>query len=150
MNVLVKLGVVAVLTLALAGCGGSSSPAPAASSAAASPGTAAPAPAASATLAAADAAPVEFGQCKACHAVEAGKNGVGPSLAGVFGRKAGSAPGYTYSDAFKKLDVSWDEGNLDKWLENPMKMAPGTRMTFSGLADKAKRQAITDYLKTLK
>ena len=145
MKVLVKSAVVAVLALGLAGCGGNSSPAPAASGDAASP-----APSASASVAVADAAPVAFGQCKACHAVEAGKSGVGPSRAGVFGRKAGAAPGFSYSEAFKKLDVTWDEANLDKWLENPMKMVPGTRMGFSGYTDKAKRDAVIAYLKTLK
>ena len=145
MKLLVKSGMVGLLALSLAGCGGSgSAPAPAASSEAAA------AASSSAPVAAADAAPAEFAQCKACHATEAGKNGVGPSLAGVYGRKAGTGAGYAYSDALKKLTVSWDDASLDKWLESPMKMAPGTKMTFAGMADKAKRDAVVAYLKTLK
>ena len=149
MKLLVKSGVVAALALGLSGCGGGSAPTPAASGEA-TPAAASPAPSASASVAAADAAPADFAQCKACHAVEAGKNGVGPSLAGVFGRKAATGAGFAYSDAIKKLDLKWDEANLDKWLESPMKMAPGTKMSFAGVTDKAKRDAVISYLKTLK
>ena len=92
----------------------------------------------------------QFNKCKACHSTEAGKTLVGPSLAGVFGRKAGSMAGFKYTDGFKKLDLSWDEANLDKWLTNPAAMAPGTMMAFPGIADAAQRKAVIDYLKTLK
>ncbi len=144
-----RMVVTGMLALALAGCNSTNkaaapdpSPSPAA----------APAPAAAVAVAdaVADAAPADFAQCKSCHAVAAGQNGVGPSLAGVFGRKAGLAPGYAYSDVVKGLGLTWDEANLDRWLENPMKMAPGTKMGFGGLADKARRQAMIAYLKTLK
>lgn len=110
---------------------------------------AAPAPA---TTAAADAGgkPAAFTQCAACHSTEPGKHGVGPSLAGVFGRKAGTVEGYTYSDANKNSGLTWDEATLDTYLTAPMKMVPGTKMTFVGLADPAQRKAVIDYLKTLK
>ena len=77
-------------------------------------------------------------------------NGVGPSLAGVAGRKAGSVPGFAYSDANKASGLTWDEKTLDTYLTNPMKMVPGTKMTFAGLPDPAQRKAVIDYLKTLK
>jgi len=96
------------------------------------------------------AAPAEFAMCAACHSVKAGQNLIGPSLAGVAGKKSGIAAGYAYSPAFKKLGVSWTDANLDKWLTNPMKMAPGTKMAFAGYPDAAKRKAVIAYLKTLK
>lgn len=100
-------------------------------------------------VAAAGAKPASFAQCAACHAVEPGKNGVGPSLAGVFGKKAGQVAGYAYSDANKNSGLTWDEATLDEYLTAPMKKVPGTKMTFAGLADPAKRAEVIAYLKTL-
>ena len=96
------------------------------------------------------AAPAEFAMCAACHQVKAGANGIGPSLAGMVGKKSGAVAGYAYSPALKKLNVVWNDANLDKWLSAPMKMAPGTKMTFAGYPDAAKRKAVIAYLKTLK
>lgn len=73
-----------------------------------------------------------------------------PSLAGVVGRKAGSIAGFAYSDANKASGLTWDEKTLDTYLTNPMKMVPGTKMTFAGIPDAAKRKEVIDYLKTLK
>lgn len=103
-------------------------------------------PAATAT----DAKPVAFAQCAACHAVEPGKHGVGPSLAGVYGTKSGAIPGYDFSDAMKNANLTWDDKTLDTYLTNPMKVVPGTKMTYAGLADPEQRKAIIAYLKTLK
>ena len=94
--------------------------------------------------------PAAFGQCAACHAVVAGQNGVGPSLAGVFGRKAGSLPDFTYSAAMKASGKVWDEATLDTFLTSPMAAVPGTHMSYMGQSDPAKRKAVIDYLKTLK
>jgi cytochrome c len=96
------------------------------------------------------AAPAEFAMCAVCHSVKAGANGIGPSLAGVVGRKSGVVAGYAYSPAFKKLKVTWTAAKLDQWLTNPMKMAPGTKMSFAGYPEAAKRKAVIAYLKTLK
>ncbi len=96
------------------------------------------------------AAPAEFAMCAVCHSVKAGANGVGPSLAGVVGRKSGVVAGYAYSPALKKLHLTWNEAKLDQWLTNPMKMAPGTKMSFAGYPEAAKRKAVIAYLKTLK
>ncbi len=95
-------------------------------------------------------APPEFAQCTSCHTIRKGLNGVGPSLFGVFGRKAGTVEGYTYSEANKNSGLTWDEATLDTYLTSPMKMVPGTKMTFAGMADPAKRKAVIDFLKTVK
>jgi cytochrome c len=84
--------------------------------------------------------------CTACHTVEAGKNKVGPSLAGVVGRKAGSAPGFNYSDANKNSGVTWDETHLDEYLANPRKLIPGTKMIFAGIKKEDERKAVISYL----
>ncbi len=101
-------------------------------------------------IAATDGRPAAFAQCAACHAVVPGKNGIGPSLAGVFGRKAGQAPGYAYSAANLSSGLTWDEATLDEYLTAPAKKVPGTKMTYAGQADPAARQALIAYLKTLK
>jgi len=91
-----------------------------------------------------------FNKCKACHDIRPGKNKIGPSLHGVVGRKAGTAPGYRYSPALKKADLTWTEENLHKYLENPRKMIRGTRMAFAGLRSKKERDDVIAYLKSLK
>ena len=139
------------LMAGLAACGSSNEPQPdaaePASEAAAVP-SAEPSTDASATPA--GARPAAFAQCAACHSVEAGKNGVGPTLFGLVGRKAGTVPGYAYSDANKNSGLTWDEATLDEYLTAPMKKIPGTKMAYAGLADAAKRTEMIAYLKTLK
>jgi len=127
------------LILALAGCGSTGQPAPSATDG----GSEAPA-----TLAAG--APVDFAICSGCHTIGAGKNGIGPSLLGVVGRKAGSLAGYGYSAALRKSGIVWTPATLDIWLSGPMTMVPGTKMSFGGYADPKQRQAVIGYLKTLK
>ena len=94
--------------------------------------------------------PTTFMQCAACHSVEPGKNGVGPSLAGVAGRKAASLPGFNYSNALKDSGLTWDPASLDRWLTSPQKAVPGTRMPFTGIPDAGRRKEVVDYLMTLK
>ena len=95
-------------------------------------------------------APAAFNQCKACHKVEAGKHGVGPSLFGVFGAKAGHAEGYKYSDAHLKSGLTWDEATLAKYLADPKATVPGNKMAFAGLKKPEDVKAVVDYLKTVK
>ena len=94
-------------------------------------------------------APTAFATCASCHSVSPGRHGAGPSLAGVWGRKAGSAPGYAYSPALKGSGIVWDEQTLDRWLQGPMQLVPGTRMVI-GLPNPEARQAVIAYLQQLK
>ena len=74
-----------------------------------------------------------FKKCQACHSIEPGKNMLGPSLAGIIGRKAGTEPGYTYSPAMKQANIVWDAKSLDAYLTDPQKVVPGNKMPFPGL-----------------
>jgi cytochrome c len=93
--------------------------------------------------------PQAFNQCTACHSTTPGKTIIGPSLAHVYGRKAGSVAGFQYSDAMKSSGLAWNAGNLDAFLANPAGKVPGTLMGLAGIKDAAQRKAIIDYLKTL-
>lgn len=119
---------------------------------AATKAAATPTPAASATVAAAAPAtpPAGFNMCKACHSVEKGKHGIGPSLAGVYGTKAGDIPGYEFSKPMKESGLKWNDATLDKYLADPRGTVPGTKMSFAGLKDETKRKEVIAYLKTLK
>ena len=98
----------------------------------------------------ADAGKAQFiKSCGVCHAVE--KDAAprqGPNLLGVVGRKAASVEGFKYSDALKTADWTWDEKNLDPWLENAATVKPGTIMNYRQ-ADPDKRTLIISYLKSL-
>ena len=85
--------------------------------------------------------------CTVCHTLEAGKNKIGPSLAGVVGRKAGSVPGFAYSAANKNSGDTWDEQTLDTYLTDPRKFMPGTKMVFAGIKNPEDRNALVEYLK---
>lgn len=74
-----------------------------------------------------------FRKCQACHSMEPGKTILGPSLAGIIGRKAGSEPGYNYSPAMKQANVVWDAKTLSAYLSDPQKFVPGNKMPFPGL-----------------
>ena len=136
-------GVAAVLVVALAGCGTKDNSPP-------DPTLVSPSSSAPAATEEPGQPPIAFAACSSCHAVTPGQNGIGPSMAGVFGRKAGSDPSFVYSEAMKTSGKVWDEATLDAWLSNPMGMVPGTKMTYMGQSDPAKRAATIAYLKTLK
>ena len=89
-----------------------------------------------------------FAHCAPCHSTKPGENKLGPSLAGVFGRKSGTEAGYAYSPALKAQNVTWDEANLNEWLQGPSKFVKGTKMIYS-VPDEKDRQDVIAYLKTL-
>jgi len=85
-------------------------------------------------------------RCVACHSVD--QNRVGPAHQGVFGRRAGLAPGYEYSKALKTTKIVWSEKTLDAWLSNPERTIPGQKMGFS-VTDASDRADLIAYLKTI-
>lgn len=100
--------------------------------------------------AAAEPAPAAFAACQACHSTDPARRTFGPSLAGVAGRKAGSLPGYAYSEALKGSGLTWDQASLDRWLAGPARLVPGAKMPFGGIADPARRAEVVRYLMTLR
>ena len=89
----------------------------------------------------------DFLVCRACHQIGPGaKIAVGPVLNGVVGRKAGTYPGYTYSDANRDCGLIWTPEELDKYLESPQTVVPHTKMIFPGLKDATKRKNVIAYL----
>jgi len=90
-----------------------------------------------------------FAVCKACHQVgDTAKNGVGPVLNGLFGRKSGSVEGYTYSQANKGSGITWDEATFIEYIKNPKAKVPGTKMVYAGLKDEQKIKDLVAYLHT--
>ena len=102
------------------------------------------------TVRAQDAAAGEkiFAQCRACHQVgENAKNAVGPALNGLFGRKAGSVEGYSYSQANKSSGITWDEATFSEYIKDPKAKVPGTKMIYAGLKDEKRVQDLVAFLK---
>ncbi|MGY9006892.1 MAG: c-type cytochrome [Alphaproteobacteria bacterium] len=91
-----------------------------------------------------------YKKCAICHSTKAGKNKIGPSLHGIFGRKAAKGKGFRYSKPMKKSGLTWDAATLDKFLKKPRKMVKRTRMTFPGLRSASQRANVIAYIKTLK
>ena len=89
-----------------------------------------------------------FNQCRACHKVgENARNGVGPVLNGLIGRKSGTVKGYNYSAANKKSNLTWDEATFREYIKNPRKKMPGTKMAYGGLKQDNKIDDLIAYLK---
>ncbi|MDQ0585959.1 cytochrome c [Variovorax paradoxus] len=86
-----------------------------------------------------------YARCLACHALAVDR--VGPRHCGLFGRRAGSVPGFAYSEAMKKSKIVWNDKTLDRFLANPLAMVPGTAMTYDGVPDPADRANLIAYLK---
>ena len=87
-----------------------------------------------------------FRKCQACHSIEPGKNILGPSLAGIVGRKSGAEPGYSYSQAMKQANIVWDEKTLNSYLADPQKAIPGNKMPFPGLKTEHDRTDVIAFL----
>ena len=90
-----------------------------------------------------------FQVCAACHGTKPGEKRMGPSLAGISGRKAGTVAGFAYSESMAKAKFKWSDERLSAYLAKPQQVVPGTRMIFRGVPDPAQRQAIIAYLKSL-
>ena len=86
-----------------------------------------------------------YARCMACHALAFDR--VGPRHCGLLGRRAGSVAGFNYSAAMKKSRITWSDTTLDRFLTKPLKMVPGTAMTYDGVADPKDRADLIAYLK---
>ena len=112
---------------------------------------AAPAEAPKAVKAVAVARPASFAMCQTCHSTGQGEaHRIGPNLFGIVGAKAGSKPGFNYSDAMKDSGIAWSRDRLDAFIAAPRAVVPGTKMVIAGPKDAAKRKEIVDYLATLR
>ena len=87
-----------------------------------------------------------FEECATCHTTERGVNNVGPSLNGLFERKAGEIADFRYSPALKKSGITWTPQTLDTFIADPQKQVPGNRMPFAGMPDAADRADLIAYL----
>ena len=88
-----------------------------------------------------------FAICRACHEIGPGaKNAVGPVLNGVVGRKAGTYPGYQYSEANKSSGITWAAPELEKYLANPQAVVPHTKMIFPGLKNPQQVKNVIAFL----
>jgi cytochrome c len=85
-----------------------------------------------------------YARCAACHSLA--QDRTGPRHCGVIGRRAGSVPGFAYSDAMKRSKLVWNVKTLDRFLQNPMRVIPGTAMGYAGIADKQERADLIAYL----
>ncbi len=156
---------VAVASMSLAACGGSGDePAPPAETPEAAATEAAPAETAAAETPAPDSTDTLDGttladftpdvahgeeifmQCQTCHVLEEGVNRVGPSLAGIIGRTAGTVEGYTYSPANADSGITWTPEKMFQYLENPQRIVPGTKMAFAGLPEGQDRADVIAYI----
>jgi cytochrome c len=89
-----------------------------------------------------------FGACAACHSLQSDQNMTGPSLAGLWNRKAGSLASFSrYSDALKSSNIIWNDKTLDEWIKDPQHLVPGNDMTFAGIKNDQQRADLLTFLK---
>lgn len=94
-----------------------------------------------------------FAKCKACHVADKDTNRVGPSLKGLFGRKAGTHAGFKYSKAMTDAGAGglvWDETHFKEYIKDPKGKVKGTKMVFAGLKDDADIGNLVSYLQQFK
>jgi len=88
-----------------------------------------------------------FNKCMACHAIGAGaRNKVGPELNGLDGRKSGTAPDYSYSDANKNSGITWDEAQFEDYIKDPKAKIPGTKMAFAGIKNEKEINDLWEFI----
>ena len=90
-----------------------------------------------------------YDECAACHAIEGGAREIGPSLKGVFGRKAGDAGDFRFSPAMKRSGITWTAQTLDAFLADPQKAVPANRMPYSGMPDARDRADLIAYMQAV-
>ena len=86
-----------------------------------------------------------YARCAACHALASDR--VGPRHCGLLGRRAGSVPGFSYTQAMKNSKLVWDDKTLDRFLAKPMAVVPGTSMTYDGVPNAQDRADLIAYLR---
>jgi len=86
-----------------------------------------------------------YARCAACHALA--QNRVGPKHCGLIGRTSGSVPNFDYSPAMKSAHIVWNAQTLERFLADPLKMVPGTTMTYAGIPDAGERADLIAYLR---
>jgi cytochrome c len=92
-----------------------------------------------------------FARCGICHnSANGAGNKIGPDLFGVVGRKAGTAPGFSYSAAMKSAGFVWTNAKLDTYIKSPSTVVPGNKMAFIGIPSDSQRADLVAYLDTLK
>ena len=90
----------------------------------------------------------QFNKCRACHTIGPDKmNLVGPHLYDLFGRKSGTEPGYTFTEAMTAHNVTWDFDTLDTYIAAPQTVVKGTKMSYQGIKDETDRHNLIAYLK---
>ena len=87
-----------------------------------------------------------FQECAACHRLDVGSNGLGPSLHGIFDRKAGELSDFRYSPALKRSGIVWSPQTLESYLTDPQALVPGNRMPYAGMKDPSDRADLIAYL----
>jgi cytochrome c len=88
-----------------------------------------------------------WNKCRACHQIgETAKNGVGPVMNGLIGRKSGTIEGYNYTDANKNSGITWDEATFAEYIKNPRQRIPGTKMAFAGITNEQEIKDLTAFL----
>lgn len=87
-----------------------------------------------------------FQDCAACHRLEAGANNVGPSLHGIFSRKAGELADFRYSPAIKRSGITWTPETLNKFITDPQAVVPANRMPYAGMVNASDRADLIEYL----
>jgi cytochrome c len=89
-----------------------------------------------------------FGACAACHSFQPDQNMTGPSLAGLWNRKAGTLASFSrFSPALKSANIVWNDKTLDEWIADPQHLVPGNEMTFAGIKDARQRADLLGFLK---
>jgi cytochrome c len=92
---------------------------------------------------------IAFLRCAACHAIQADEPGkVGPNLRGTLGRVAAQVPGFAYSEALRKAELTWDDATLKRWIHDPASLVPGTAMTYVNTLSETEVQALLVFLKS--